>query len=89
MADAPTLDIDQSLLGSLELESTTAAYVNLEQLATIPTRLRSAGVEYAYERSFPVRGHSAVLPDVIAELEEQEHRVLVAERHERYILFVA
>ena len=89
MAGAPTLDIDDSLLGSLELEGPDVAYVNLQQLASIPTRLRAAGIEYAYERSFPISGHSAVLPDVIAELDKQERRVLVAERRERYLLYVA
>ncbi len=89
MADAPALDIERSLVGTLELEGTNATYVNLEQLATIPTRLRVADVEYAYERSFPVRGHSAVLPEVLAELENGGKRVVVAERAERYILFVA
>ncbi len=89
MTEAPALDIEHTLLGSLELEDAIAAYVNLEHLAATPTRLRAAGVEYAYERSFPIRGHSAVLPEAIAELEEQEHRVLVAERHERFLIYVA
>ncbi len=89
MADAPTLEIESSLVGTLELEGTNATYVNLEGLAAIPTRLRVAEVEYAYERSFPIRGHSAVLPEALAELENSGKRVVVAERTERYILFVA
>ncbi len=89
MADAPALDIERSIVGTLELEGANATYVNLEQLATIPTRLRVADVEYAYERSFPVQGHSAVLPEALAELENGGKRVVVAERAERYILFVA
>ncbi len=89
MADTPTLEIERSLVGTLELDGTDATYVNLEQLAAIPTRLRVADVEYAYERSFPVQGHSAVLPEALAELENGGKRVVVAERAERYILFVA
>lgn len=89
MADAPALDIERSLVGTLELEGTNATYVNLEQLATIPTRLRVDDIEYAYDRSFPVQGHSAVLPEALAELEGSGKRVVVAERAERYILFVA
>ena len=89
MADAPTLEIEHSLVGTLELEGTDATYVNLEQVAAIPTRIRVADVEYAYERSFPVRGHSAVLPQAIAQLEDDGKRTVVAERAERYILFVA
>ncbi len=89
MADTPALDIERSLVGTLELEGADATYVNLERLATIPTRLRVAEVEYTYERSFPIQGHSAVLPEALAELENAGKRVVVAERTERYILFVA
>ena len=89
MVDAPAVEIELALVGTLELEGTNATYVNLEQLATIPTRLRVADVEYAYERTFPVQGHSAVLPEALAELESDGRRVVVAERTERYILYVA
>ena len=87
MAEAPTLEIELSLIGSLELEGVDVAYVNLEQLAAIPVRLRVAGIEYNYDRSFPVHGHSAVLPQAIAELEEGQ-RVLVAERQKRYLVYL-
>ncbi len=87
MAEAPTLEIELSLMGSLELEGADVPYVNLGQVAAIPVRLRVADVEYTYERSFPIKGHSAVLPEAIAELEEGR-RVLVAERQERYLIYL-
>ncbi len=87
MAEAPTLEVEPSLMGSLELDSGDVPYANLEQVAAIPVRLRVADVEYTYERSFPIRGHSAVLPDAIAELEEGR-RVIVAERQERYLVYL-
>ncbi|MCH8007438.1 MAG: hypothetical protein IIC91_01100 [Chloroflexi bacterium] len=87
MAETPTLEVEPSFIGSLELEGATVPYVNLGQVATIPSRLRVADVEYTYERSFPVRGHSAVLPEAIAELEEGR-RVLVAERQDRYLIYL-
>ncbi len=74
-------------MGSLELEGANVAYVNLEHVAAIPVRLRVADVEYTYDRSFPIRGHSAVMPEAIAELEEGQ-RVLVAERQERYLVYL-
>ena len=89
MTEAPTLEIEHSLVGTLELEGMDVTYINLEQLASIPTRLRLADVEYDYDRSFPIRGHSAVLPEAITELEDEGKRIVVAERSERYILFVA
>ena len=87
MAEAPTLEVELSLMGSLELEGATVAYANLEQMAAIPVRLRVADIEYTYERSFPIRGHSAVLPEAIAEVEEGR-RVLVAERQQRYLVYL-
>jgi hypothetical protein len=75
-------------MGSLELEGTTVTYVNLEHVASVPIRLRVADTEYTFERSFPIRGHSAVLPAAVAEL-EQGRRVLVAERQERYLVYLS
>ncbi len=87
MVEAPTLEIEPSVMGSLALDSGDVPYVNLDQVAAIPVRLRAADVEYTYDRSFPVRGHSAVLPEAIAELEEGR-RVLVAERQDRYLIYL-
>jgi hypothetical protein len=89
MADAPALDIDRSLVGTLELEGMDAQYVNLEGYAAIPTHLNIGGIEYAYERTFPVRGHSAVLPQAITEYQNAGKRVVVAERLERYMVYLA
>lgn len=89
MADAPTLEIEPALVGTLEMEGATAPYTNLERFPAIPSHLSVGGVEYAYERSFPIQGHSAVLPQAIAELKEAGKQVVVAERNQRYILFVA
>ena len=87
MAEAPAFEVEPSIMGSLELEDVTVPYVNLGQVATIPVRLRFADVEYTYDRSFPVHGHSAVLPEAIAQLEEGR-RVIVAERQERYLIYL-
>ena len=89
MAEAPTFEIDRSDVGTLELEDKDVAYVNLEHLDAIPTRLALSGTEYSYERSFPIQGHSATLPEAIAELEAGGKRALIAERSERYVLFVS
>lgn len=89
MTDAPTLEVERSLVGTLELEGADAPYVNLEDYPAIPTHLRIAGTDYAYERSFPIQGHSAVLPQAIAEKKQAGKQVVIAERNERYILFVA
>lgn len=89
MAEAPTLEVERSLVGTLELEGTDVPYLNLEDFPAIPTQLRVAGVDYSYVRSFPIQGHSAVLPRAIAEVREASKQPVIAERNERYILFVA
>jgi len=83
------LEIDPSLIGTLELAGFGVPYVDLEDEPVVHTRLRVGDTEYAYERSYPVKGHSAVMPGGIAELQAQGRQVLVAERSERYLVYVA
>lgn len=87
-APAP-LEIDRSLIGALELEGSEAPYVNLEDQPFIHTQLRVGETEYTYDRSFPIKGHSAVLPAVIGELQAEGRRLLVAERNDRYYIYLA
>lgn len=87
-ATAP-LQIDGSLIGSLELENADAPYVNLQDQPFIHTRLRVGETEYTYDRSYPIKGHSATLPGAIADLQSEGRRLLVAERNDRYYLYVA
>lgn len=87
--EAEALELDASLIGTLELETSQVPYVDLEDWPTIHTRVRVSGVEYGYDRSFPVKGHSAVMPAVVAELLGEGKRVLVVERGERYIIYLA
>jgi hypothetical protein len=89
-AEAPThLDIDPSLVGELDLGSFEVPYVNLEHAAIAHTHLRVDDTEYVYDRSYPIRGHSAIMPGEVAELLQKGRRVLVAERSERYYLYLA
>ena len=87
-ATAP-LQIDPSLIGTLELEEFEVPYVNLEDQPFVHTRLLVGETEYTYDRSFPVKGHSAVMPAAIADLQREGRQVLVAERGERYYLYLA
>jgi hypothetical protein len=86
---AVQLEIDPSLIGTLELAGFEVPYVDLEDELFVHTRLRVGDTEYTYERSYPIKGHSAVMPGAIAELQAQGRRVLVAERNERYLVYVA
>ena len=88
--EAPTaLDIDSSLVGTLELAGFEVPYVDLEDQSFVHTRLLVGGTEYTYDRTYPIKGHSAVMPGDVAELQAQGRRVLVAERNERYYVYLA
>jgi hypothetical protein len=85
----PVTDVDRALLGTLELAGSAVPYVDLEGEPHIASRLRVGDTEYAYERTFPVKGHGAVMPAAVAELQAAGKRILVAERGERYYLYIA
>ena len=89
-ANAPApLQLDPSRVGTLQLEQFEAAYVNLADERPVHTRLRVGELEYVYDRSYPVSGHSAVMPRDIAGLQADGRQVLVAERNERYYVYLA
>jgi hypothetical protein len=85
----PVLEVDRSLLGQLNLGAFDVPFVDLDDYPSVASHLRIDGSEYAYERSFPVKGHSAVMPGAVAELLEAGRTVLVAERNERYLVYLA
>lgn len=87
---APThLEIDPSLIGALDLGAFEVPYVDLETAPAIHTHLRVGDTEYVYDRSYPIQGHSAVMPGEVMELLQQGRKVLVVERSERYYLYLA
>ena len=88
-SEGTQLEIDPSLIGTLELEGLDVSYVNLGNEPLAPGQLRLGGTEYAYHRSFPITGHSAVMPNAVRDLLSDEKQVLVAERSGRYYVYLA
>ena len=86
---AEPMEIDASLVGTLGLAGFEVPYVDLEALPEVRSRLLVAGTEYTYERTFPIKGHSAIMPAAIEELQAEGKRILVAERDERYYVYLA
>ncbi len=86
---AEALVVDRSRVGTLELGRMTVPYVDLEDEPFVSSHLRVGDAEYTYSRSFPIKGHGAVMPDVVSELLAAGRSVLVAERRERYYLYLA
>ena len=86
---ATSLDLDPSVVGVLELDRFEVPYVNLGDAPFVHSRLRVGDVEYTYDRSYPITGHSAVMPDAIVEVQAEGRQVLVAERDGRYYVYLA
>lgn len=87
--EATPIEIDPSIVGALELDTFHVPYVYLGDQPSVHSRLRVGETEYAYERSYPVRGHSAVMPAAMADLLAEGREVLVAERNERLYVYLA
>lgn len=83
------LDIDPSRLGELDLGEFAVPLVDLGDEPVIHIHLRSKDIEYVYQRSYPIKGHSAVMPGYVGGLLQKGSRVLVAERGERYYVYLA
>jgi hypothetical protein len=87
--EASPLRVSSQELGRLELGDLDLPYVDLEDAPAIRNKLVLYDTEYTYVRSYPIRGHSAVMPVAVTELLGQGKRILVAERGERYYLYAA
>lgn len=87
--EADPIDIDPSLVGTLELAGFDVPYVDLEAHPHMASRLAFGGTQYTFDSSFPTKGHSAVMPAAIAEHQQDGKRILVAERGERYYVYLA
>lgn len=83
------LELDPAQLGTLELDEIWVPYVDLYDAGFLPTRVKVTDDEYAYTQSFPVHGHSAVMPQAIRELREKGKRAIVVERNHRYYVFAS
>lgn len=80
--------MDPSQLGSLELDEMWVPYVDLYDLDFMPTRVQLGEDEYAFNCSFLVKGHGALMPPKIRELRAAGKQALVVERGDRYYVFV-
>lgn len=85
---APALEIDRSQIGTLDIGTQHVSYVQLQGTLAIGARLSVNGTEYTYQQSVPVLGHSAVMPDIVDEATAEGRTVLIAERDDRYYVYL-
>jgi hypothetical protein len=83
------LEIDASLLGTLEIENGKwVPYLDLYEADFLPTRITLGRDEYAFQLSAPTLGYGAVLPDHIRKLREEGKKPVIVQREDRYYLYV-
>jgi hypothetical protein len=83
------MEINPANLGSLDMGGMWAPYVDLVDLDFLPTRLRLGADEYAWESSILILGHGATLPAHIRDLRANGKKTLIAEREDRYYVYVS
>ena len=82
------MDLDPSQLGTLELDGMWVPYIDLYAERFMPARIAVGKDEYAFNSSQIIRGHSATLPAKIRELRAGGKKPMIAERANRYYVFV-
>jgi len=83
------LQLDPARLGTLELDKMWVPYADLYDLDFLPTRIELGKDEYAFNCSFLVKGHGALMPPKVRELLAAGKQTLVVERDDRYYVFVS
>jgi hypothetical protein len=83
------LEVDVAQLGTLNMDGLWAPYIDLDNAELAPARIKVGNDEYAWESSIIIQGHSAVLPGHIRELRGQGKKALIAEREDRYYVYVS
>jgi len=83
------LEIDPIQLGTLEIDHDVwVPYIDLFDAEFVPTRIKVANDEYAFQRSAPTLGYGAFLPAEIREAKGRGKKPIIVERGERYYLFL-
>jgi len=83
------LEIDARELGTLDLDGAWVQYIDLHDYSFVPTRFTISEREYGFQSSMVILGHGAVLPGRIRELRESGKQAVVAERGNRYYVYVS
>jgi hypothetical protein len=83
------LELQPSDMGTLEMDGIWVPYADLYDEKFMPTRVRLGADEYAFSSSQIIFGHGATLPGKIRALRAEGKKVLVAQRGDRYYVFVA
>ena len=82
------MELDPNRLGTVEMDGQWVPYVDLYDEPFMPTRIAVGKDEYEFESSQIIFGHGATLPDKIRALRASGKKPIIAERANRYYVFV-
>ena len=84
------LHIEDTELGELPLpDGLIVPRIRMTTSGLPETQIMVGDQEYQYERSIPIKGHSATLPEAILALLAESKKPLVLERPDRFYVYVA
>ena len=81
------LELDEALLEPLPLDGVEVSRIRLYGPPPY-TQAKLGEQEYRYERSFPVKGHGAKLPNFIREQMAAGKTALILERDTRFYVYL-
>ena len=83
------LELDVASVRGFPVEDLNVQLVDLGGFEAPHVQIRLDDTVYSYRQTFPVMGHSAVMPQHLRSLIDEGHDVLLARRGERYYVYVA
>ena len=86
--EAGVLDFDESLIEAYAEDGAACPLLRLNHIDVTPVELRVGERRYRYERSYPIKGHGAVMPKFLKEQMDQGKQVLIVERVPRFYVYL-
>lgn len=83
------LELNAQSVRGFPVEGLDVPLVDLADFESPYAQVKLSDTVYSYRQTFPVMGHSAVMPQHLRSLIEEGHNVLLARRGERYYVYVA
>jgi hypothetical protein len=81
------LEFDDDVIEAFPVDGISVPLVRMTT-GSIPTvQIRVDGRDYQYERSYPIKGHSAVMPPYIKEQAAAGKKPLLIERPDRFYVY--
>ena len=81
------MQFEDTELDELGLDGLLVPRIRMTTYGLPDINIAVGGTEYVYERSYPIKGHSAALPRMIREAMAEGKKPLVIERPDRFYVY--